>query len=255
MMHWATAAAFAALAGAALGECDQSSCGGPCRSGAQVGTCANVGGRCDCLRIASDRLPMPAPNACDSSQCGGPCQDGAQVGTCMSVGGKCDCLRLRAVPNGCDAANCGGPCQDGQQVGTCMPVGGRCDCLRMFTAQSRVQSFVAPPKPGALFCGSIPGILSCNLTIVAQGRFAFSASINAADITVSCPAEPYDYQHDTGLLNISAAIADPSDCLAVASARDGGSRWSFTYGGSDTLTMRNSKWGSVDLQLAQGSSC
>eukprot|EP00660_Eupelagonema_oceanica_P004832 gene4832-19277_t len=50
-------------------------------------------------------------------------------------------------------------------------------------------------------------------------------------------------------------MADPSNCFAKASATDGGSTFTFTYNGADTVTSKNSKWGSIDLKKASGTTC
>ena len=65
----------------------------------------------------------------------------------------------------------------------------------------------------------------------------------------------FAFAADTGVLDISKDMADPTNCLAKASAQDGGSTFTFTYDGSGTVASKNSKWGSIDLKLASGATC
>ncbi len=79
--------------------------------------------------------------------------------------------------------------------------------------------------------------------------------ITIANIVVNCPGEAYVFEADTGVLNIDADMADPANCFAKASAQDGGSTFTFTYDGTDTIASKNSKWGSIDLKKASGATC
>eukprot|EP01062_Namystynia_karyoxenos_P026093 TRINITY_DN20390_c0_g1_i1.p2 TRINITY_DN20390_c0_g1~~TRINITY_DN20390_c0_g1_i1.p2 ORF type:complete len:294 (+),score=83.61 TRINITY_DN20390_c0_g1_i1:77-958(+) len=172
---------------------------------------------------------------------------------------------LAGTAQACDSTPCGGPCSDGKQLGTCMDVGGKCDCVR-FPARpllrgaaaprpQEASAAVRPPPKGGLYCGGIPGILTMNLTIIDGAHLSLNSVIAAADIVVACSSESFEYQHDTGVLDISKAMKDPSDCLAKASLQDGGSRFTFTFDGDSTVTAKNSKWGSVDLKVTGAGSC
>ena len=79
--------------------------------------------------------------------------------------------------------------------------------------------------------------------------------ITIANIVVNCPGEAFEFKSDTGVLDISKDMADPSNCFAKASAQDGGSTFTFTYDGTGTVASKNSKWGSIDLKKASGATC
>eukprot|EP01062_Namystynia_karyoxenos_P060869 TRINITY_DN5263_c0_g1_i1.p1 TRINITY_DN5263_c0_g1~~TRINITY_DN5263_c0_g1_i1.p1 ORF type:complete len:233 (+),score=59.55 TRINITY_DN5263_c0_g1_i1:63-761(+) len=114
---------------------------------------------------------------------------------------------------------------------------------------------VDPPPAGSLFCGGVPGILSSNLTVLPGSRMTYFSDIKIVSVVVDCPREPFDFQPDTGVMDIAQDMANPSDCFAQASARDGGSTFTFTYDGDATVGSKNSKWGAVDLKRASGASC
>eukprot|EP01065_Artemidia_motanka_P016136 TRINITY_DN1988_c2_g1_i1.p1 TRINITY_DN1988_c2_g1~~TRINITY_DN1988_c2_g1_i1.p1 ORF type:complete len:264 (+),score=90.68 TRINITY_DN1988_c2_g1_i1:89-880(+) len=114
-----------------------------------------------------------------------------------------------------------------------------------------------PPPAGALFCGGVVGVLDTNLTVLADSRMRFATNIHAQgeDVLLSCDNEPFRYDPSTGVLNISADLANRSDCLAKGSKRDGGAHFTFVYDGAATITAANSHWGAVDLELAAAPSC
>ena len=109
------------------------------------------------------------------------------------------------------------------------------------SAASLQKARAAPPAVGSLFCGGIPGILNSNLTVKTATSMDYFNDITFANIVVNCPGEAFVFAADTGILDISKDMADPSNCFAKASAQDGGSTFTFTYDGTSTIASKNSK--------------
>eukprot|EP00756_Hemistasia_phaeocysticola_P013518 Hpha_TRINITY_DN15284_c0_g1::TRINITY_DN15284_c0_g1_i1::g.67069::m.67069 len=114
---------------------------------------------------------------------------------------------------------------------------------------------VQPPPNGAVFCGGIPGSLKGNLTVISEAFLGVLLEINTAGVQVDCPKEAFLFDSSSGLLDISADIVDPNDCLAKAAQRDGGSQFTFTFDGVNTVTIQDSKWGALDLHQSGTGKC
>ena len=94
-----------------------------------------------------------------------------------------------------------------------------------------------------------------NLTVQSDGLIGPFIDITMANIVVNCSGEPFAFQSDSGVLEIIKDLANPADCFAKASTKDGVTIFTFTYDGVSKLTSMNNTWGSIDLKKATGSSC
>eukprot|EP01065_Artemidia_motanka_P026313 TRINITY_DN31233_c0_g1_i1.p2 TRINITY_DN31233_c0_g1~~TRINITY_DN31233_c0_g1_i1.p2 ORF type:complete len:243 (+),score=91.26 TRINITY_DN31233_c0_g1_i1:55-729(+) len=170
---------------------------------------------------------------------------------CPSERFVCSSGRIETAEAGCAAQAVAAMTYDGN--GT-VAVRGKRGSARLSSAAcgaAEQQPAGGAPPPG-LYCGSIAGILNSNLTVINATHMTYFNDITVANVLVACPDQPFVFQPDTGLLDISKDMADPTNCFAKASVQDGGSTFTFTFDGLSSITSSNSRWGAIDLQKAGG---
>ena len=87
--------------------------------------------------------------------------------------------------------------------------------------------------PAGTFCGSLLGIIKENVTFYPDGAsYDYFNDINIAKTHVACTGEKYSWDGATGAIDISAALADPSDCMAKSTAGAPKSVPTFSWDGS-----------------------
>ena len=89
---------------------------------------------------------------------------------------------------------------------------------------------VNPDPPVGTFCGSIPLIIKENITVRADQTFDYYNDVSVAKVHVGCTGEKYAWD-GSGSMDISAALADPNDCLTKSTASDKKSVPTFNWDG------------------------
>eukprot|EP00937_MAST-01D_sp_MAST-1D-sp2_P006071 g6071.t1 len=98
--------------------------------------------------------------------------------------------------------------------------------------------------PVGTFCGKIPLIITENITVRADNTFDYFNDVSVAKIHVACAGEKYKWD-GSGSMDISAALADPSDCLSKSTSGTPKAVPTFSWDGS----VISSKNGYVTLKM------
>jgi len=148
-----------------------------------------------------------------------------KVGTCKSVG--------YTVPDGTTTRT--------------VPVLGK---LTVNKYKKPSQTLIVGDAPVGIFCGSVPFIISMNMTVHTDGTFDYNNDIKIKRQTVSCLGEKFKWDEASKSFDISGALADPSDCLAKAISQDPKAKPTLTYDGTNIVAKNG--YGTLKLKPSSG---
>ena len=99
--------------------------------------------------------------------------------------------------------------------------------------------------PTGTFCGSLIGIIKENMTVRADNTFDYFNDVSIAKVHVACTGEKFAWD-GSGSMDISAALADPNDCLTKSTASDKKSVPSFSWDGKDIASKNG--YGTIKMK-------
>merc|ERR1712072_198698 len=140
----------------------------------------------------------------------------------------------------------------------CMPRFLLLSLVFVATTALRVRVQHQDDAPQGLFCGKLMGIIHENMTITGT-NFSYNNRVTPPfhkPIVVSCPSEAFVWKSSgggKGILDITADLDDPNDCLAKAGAGDPKSRPSFEFDGKNIVSKNG--YGSVKMEPEPSGTC